>query len=109
MYYQIAYAADINYQYNLGLDFLKENNFKLDFKNNELHLSLKLSHLKLIPSKCNLFRLEVDNLGHFISISVRTQPEKISPIKDWSRPEDDHQLLNLLGLCTYYRKLVKSF
>ncbi|GFT68534.1 retrovirus-related Pol polyprotein from transposon 412 [Nephila pilipes] len=37
MYHHMAYVVDINDQFILGLDFLKENNFKLDFKNNELH------------------------------------------------------------------------
>ncbi|GFT80080.1 retroviral-like aspartic protease 1 [Nephila pilipes] len=35
MYHHMAYVADKNDQFILGLDFLKENNFKLDFKNNE--------------------------------------------------------------------------
>ncbi|GFS77311.1 retrovirus-related Pol polyprotein from transposon 412 [Nephila pilipes] len=37
MYHHMAYVADINDQFILGLDFLKEYNFKLDFKNKELH------------------------------------------------------------------------
>ncbi|GFU32294.1 gag-Pol polyprotein [Nephila pilipes] len=35
MYHYMTYVADINDQFYLELDFLKENNFKLDFKNNE--------------------------------------------------------------------------
>ncbi|GFS89462.1 retrovirus-related Pol polyprotein from transposon 412 [Nephila pilipes] len=35
IYHPMAYVADIKDQFILGLDFLKENNFKLDFKNNE--------------------------------------------------------------------------
>ncbi|GFT08815.1 retrovirus-related Pol polyprotein from transposon 17.6 [Nephila pilipes] len=71
---------------------------------------LKIANLKLNPSKCNLFRREVDYLGHIISAEgVRTDPEKISAVKNWSRPEDVHQLRSFLGLCTYYRKFVKGF
>ncbi|GFS51523.1 retrovirus-related Pol polyprotein from transposon 412 [Nephila pilipes] len=36
-YHHMAYVANINDQFILGLDFLKENNFKLDFKNSEPH------------------------------------------------------------------------
>ncbi|GFS37940.1 retrovirus-related Pol polyprotein from transposon 17.6 [Nephila pilipes] len=71
---------------------------------------LKMVNLKLNPSKCNLFRREVGYLGHIISAeSVRIYPENISAIKDWSCPEDVHQLRSFLGLCTYYRKFVKGF
>ncbi|GFS39102.1 retrovirus-related Pol polyprotein from transposon gypsy [Nephila pilipes] len=71
---------------------------------------LKIANLKLNPSKCNLFRCEVDYLGYIISAkSVRTDPEKISAVKNWSRPEDVHQLRSFRGLCTYYRKFVKGF
>ncbi|GFU25092.1 retrovirus-related Pol polyprotein from transposon 17.6 [Nephila pilipes] len=70
---------------------------------------LKIVNLNLNPSKCNLFRREVGYLGHIISAEgVRTDPEKISAVKNWSRPEDVHKL-RFLGLCTYYRKFVKGF
>ncbi|GFV61212.1 retrovirus-related Pol polyprotein from transposon 17.6 [Trichonephila clavipes] len=53
---------------------------------------------------------EVTYLGHIISAEgVRTDPVKISAVKDWNCPTDVHQLQSLLGLCTYYRKFVKNF
>ena len=49
-------------------------------------------------------------LGNIISAKdVRTDPEKISAVEKWSRPEDLHQLRSFLGLCTYYRMFVKGF
>ena len=36
-YHHVAYVAEIRDPCILGLDFLRENNFVLDFKNNELH------------------------------------------------------------------------
>ncbi|GFU35199.1 retrovirus-related Pol polyprotein from transposon 17.6 [Trichonephila clavipes] len=71
---------------------------------------LKEANLKLSPSKCHLFRREVTYLGHIISSEgVRTDPDKISDVKDWNCPTDVHQLRSFLGLCTYYRKFVKNF
>lgn len=38
--HNVAYVANISDLLIHGLDFLKENNFKLNFKNNELHSRL---------------------------------------------------------------------
>ncbi|GFT62174.1 retrovirus-related Pol polyprotein from transposon 412 [Trichonephila clavipes] len=71
---------------------------------------LKEANLKLSPSKCHLFRRGVTYLGHIISSEgVRTDSEKISAVKNWNCPTDVHQLRSFLGLCTYYRKFVKTF
>ncbi|GFY13442.1 retrovirus-related Pol polyprotein from transposon 17.6 [Trichonephila clavipes] len=71
---------------------------------------LKEANLKLSPFKCHLFRREVTYLGHIISAEgVRTDPDKISAVKDWNCPTDIHQLRSFLGLCTYYQKFVKNF
>ena len=37
IYHQVAYVADISDPFILGLEFQRENNFKLDFMNKELH------------------------------------------------------------------------
>ncbi|GFW73491.1 retrovirus-related Pol polyprotein from transposon 17.6 [Trichonephila clavipes] len=67
---------------------------------------LKEANLKLSTSKVHLFRREITYLGHIISAeSVRTDPDKISAVKDWYCPSDVHQFLCFLGLCTYYLEL----
>ncbi|GFX70407.1 retrovirus-related Pol polyprotein from transposon opus [Trichonephila clavipes] len=40
---------------------------------------------------------------------VRNDPEKVSAVKNWKRPENLRELRSFLGLCTYYRKFVKGF
>ncbi|GFW23820.1 retrovirus-related Pol polyprotein from transposon 297 [Trichonephila clavipes] len=68
------------------------------------------ANLKLNPSKCKFFQKEVNYLGHIISAEgVRTDPEKVSAVKNWKRPENLLELRSFLGLCTYYRKFVKGF
>ncbi|GFX54953.1 retrovirus-related Pol polyprotein from transposon 412 [Trichonephila clavipes] len=94
------------------LDTLAGNTWfpTLDLKSGRVFQKLKEANLKLSPSKCHLFRREVTYLGHIISAEgVRTDPGKISAVKDWNCPTDVHQLRSFLGLCTYYRKFVKNF
>ncbi|GFU49594.1 retrovirus-related Pol polyprotein from transposon 412 [Trichonephila clavipes] len=68
---------------------------------------LKHANLKISLSKCHLFRSEVTYLEHIIE-GVRTDPDKISAVKDWNCPMDVHQFQSFLGLCTYNRKFVKN-
>ncbi|GFW69017.1 retrovirus-related Pol polyprotein from transposon 412 [Trichonephila clavipes] len=82
----------------------------LDLKSGRVLQKLKEANLKLSPSKCHLFRCEVIYLGHIISAKgVRTDPDKISAVKDWNCSTDVHLLRSSLGLCTYYQKFVKDF
>lgn len=69
-----------------------------------------MANRKLNPSNCNLFCREVSFLGHSISTEgARRDPYKISAVEDWNSPEDVHKFLNILGLCTYYKRFVKCF
>ncbi|GFW57300.1 retrovirus-related Pol polyprotein from transposon 17.6 [Trichonephila clavipes] len=88
-----------------------ERSFEEHLKNiRHVLQKLKEANLKLIPSKCHLFRREVTYLGHIISAEgVGTDPDKISAVKDWNCPMDVHQLRSFFGLCTHYRKFVKNF
>ncbi len=66
--------------------------------------------LKLKPSKCQLLRKEVQYLGHLVSAEgVRTDPEKISRVKDWARPTNRKEVLQFLGFAGYYRRYVSGY
>lgn len=66
--------------------------------------------LKLKPSKCQLVRKEVQYLGHLVSAEgIRTDPEKISRVRDWVRPTNRKEVLQFLGFAGYYRRYVGGY
>lgn len=66
--------------------------------------------LKLKGSKCEFFQLEVKYLGHVVSADgVRTDPDKISVLKDWPVPRSIKDLRSFLGFAGYYRRFVEGF
>jgi len=66
--------------------------------------------LKVKPSKCILFKMEIQYLGHLVSVAgVNTMPEKIQALKDWPTPHCLKDVRTFLGLASYYRKFVKGF
>ena len=52
-------------------------------------MKLRLHSLKLSPEKCGFFQTRVGYCGHVVSAEgVKTDPSKISRIKDWSVPKN---------------------
>ena len=71
---------------------------------------LKENHLAAKASKCEFHRPEVEFLGHVISGSgVKTDPKKISALKDWPTPSTVKEVQSFVGFCNYYRRFVKNF
>eukprot|EP00253_Pinus_taeda_P004399 PITA_04399 len=61
-------------------------------------------------SKCEFGLMEMLYLGHIIGVDgVRVHKEKIKAIRDWPKPRNVTELRGFIGICTYYRKFVKSF
>ena len=71
---------------------------------------LRAANLKLNPKKCKLFRYKVRFLGHVVCAEgVTTNPDKIEAVKSWPVPRNAKEVRRFVGLCTYYRRFVRSF
>jgi hypothetical protein len=66
--------------------------------------------LRLKPAKCHICCTEVQYLGHILSErGIRADPAKIAIVKEWPIPRNVKEIQSFLGLCGYYRKLIKDF
>ena len=73
-------------------------------------LRLRDVGLKVKPSKCDLFKTEIQFLGHLVSNKgVQPLPHKVAAIKEWPTPHCLRDVRAFYGLASYYRKFVKSF
>ena len=68
------------------------------------------SGLKINPAKCQLFKKEVEYLGHIVNErGIRPPPEFTSSVRNWSLPENKQQIRSFLGMANYYRNHIKDF
>ena len=66
-------------------------------------------NLKLKQNKCKFFHQEFLYLGHVVSPDgLRTNPLKISAVRDMVAPANTSQLRSFLGLCSYYRRFMRK-
>ena len=71
---------------------------------------LKAAGLKLKPSKCDLFKQQINYLGHVVSNEgVSTDPEKIKPLTEWPQPTTVTEGRSFLGFVSYYRRFIPNF
>ena len=71
---------------------------------------LKDANLKLKPSKCHLFQIEVKYLGHIVSEEgVKTDPSKIADLLQWPIPTNVNEVRRFLGFTGFYRRFINGF
>ena len=70
---------------------------------------LRDAGLKLKPSKCVLFKTEIQYLGHLVSDDgVNPIPDKIQALKDGPTPHCIRDVRAFFGLASYYRRLLRD-
>ena len=71
---------------------------------------IRTAGLKLKPSKCSLFQLETNYLGHIISADgVKTDPKKVEDVKNFAQPRNVKDVQVFMGMTQYYSKFIKDF
>ena len=76
----------------------------------EIFCRLRQANLKLKPSKCSLFRRQVEFLGHVVSEDgIAMQNDKINVVRNWPVCRNLTELRAFMGTCGYYRRFVKDF
>ena len=76
----------------------------------KVFLKLRAAGLKSKPKKCDLFKTQVNYLGHVLDkTGIRPDPKKLEAVRDWERPKTVTQVKSFTAFCNYYRKFVKNF
>lgn len=97
----IIYLDDI-----LAYNLTKEENIATV---NEIFEILDKWNLKVNIGKCKFFQNEVKFLGFIVSgTGIRSNPEKVEPIKKLTSPSSVKELQQFLGLCTFYHRFIKN-
>lgn len=66
--------------------------------------------MKLNLQKCDIFKEEVQYLGHLVSAEgIRMIPSYVQKIMDWPLPETGKELRSFLGFTGYYRSFIKEY
>jgi hypothetical protein len=72
--------------------------------------AFKVSNLTVNPSKCVWLQRQVPFLGHIVDgTGIRTDPDKIKRVLEWSRPKSKKDLQRFLGFCNYYRRFYENY
>jgi len=66
--------------------------------------------LKVKPSKCVLFKTEIQYLGHLVSAAgINPMQDKVEALRDFPTPKCTRDVRAFVGLASYYHKFVKGF
>ena len=71
---------------------------------------LAAAGLKLKPSKCFLFREEIEYLGHVVSgKGISTNHKKVEAVSKWPTPKTVYDVRSFVGFVGYYREIYQRF
>ena len=71
---------------------------------------LRAAGIKLKPTKCDLFRQQINYLAHVVSKEgVSTDPDKIIAVTEWPQPTTVTEVRSHLGFVSYYRRFIPNF
>ena len=71
---------------------------------------LAAAGLKLKPSKCFLFREEIEYLGDVVSgKGISTNPKMVEAVTRWPTPKTVYDVRSFLGFVGYYKRFIKDF
>ena len=72
--------------------------------------ALQKAGLKLKPSKCRLFRKEVEYLGYLLTPDgLLPNQSQTEAVVNFPVPTSLHELRQFVGLASYYRRFIKGF
>lgn len=76
----------------------------------EVFQRLREEGLTLKCKKCHIGMSEVSYLGHvFSGIEMAPDPNKIQAVKDLLTPTNASEVLQFIGLASYYRRYIRNF
>jgi len=68
------------------------------------------SGMKMKPSKCELMQTTVTFLGHLVNAEgIKPDPCNVLKIKEMPTPQNLKQVRRFLGMCGYYRRMIKDY
>jgi hypothetical protein len=71
---------------------------------------LRKEKLYAKESKCEMFKPEVEFLGHHVGRDgVRMMQDKVEAVRDWPTPTTVNHVRSFLGTAGYYHKFIKDF
>ena len=65
--------------------------------------------MRLKPSKCEFFKLQIAYLGHIGSKDGIETEKKITTIKEWLIPQTVTEVCSFLGFTNYYCKFIPKY